>query len=102
MLTYTIENRDGVITVGMAGRIDNEGAVIFQEALDRAFAVNPQRVIFDLQSIAFINSTGIGKLLLFYKRLKNRNGEIAIAGIHDDVHTLFKAIRLDKLIPIER
>ena len=102
MLTYTIKNDDGAMKVTMAGRVDNEGAVPFQEALDRTFEVNPRSVAFDLSGVVFINSTGIGKLLLFYKRVKNRNGEIAITGINDDVYTLFKAIRLDKLIPIER
>lgn len=102
MLTYTIRNTDGKMMVTIAGRVDNEGALPFQEALDKTFEVNPRSVTLDLSEVAFINSTGIGKLLLFYKRVKNRSGEIAITGINDDVYTLFKAIRLDKLIPIER
>ncbi len=102
MLTYKIENSDGKMIVTLSGRVDNEGALPFQEALDKTFEVNPRSVVLDLSGIAFINSTGIGKLLLFYKRIKNRSGEIVITGINDDVHTLFKAIRLDKLIPIER
>ncbi len=102
MLTYTIKNAAGKMTVTIAGRVDNEGALPFQEALDKTFEVNPRSVVLDLTGVAFINSTGIGKLLLFYKRIKNRSGEITITGINDDVYTLFKAIRLDKLIPIER
>lgn len=102
MLTYTIEKRDGAMVIITEGRIDNEGAAAFQEALDRAFDANIPRISFDLSKISFINSAGIGKLLLFYKRVKNRNGTIVITGLSDDVNALFKAIRLDKLIPIER
>lgn len=102
MLSYTIKNNNGAVTVTVAGRVDNEGAIPFQESLDKTFEVNPRSVTFDLTDVAFINSTGIGKLLLFYKRVKNRSGEILITGINDDVYTLFKAIRLDKLIPIEK
>jgi len=102
VFSYTIQKKDNVLAISVSGRIDNEGAGDFQEALDKAFEVNPRTVSFDLTDVSFINSAGIGKILLFYKRIKNRNGEILITGINDDVYTLFKAIRLDKLIPIER
>ncbi|HSA34366.1 MAG TPA: STAS domain-containing protein [bacterium] len=102
MLTYTIEKRGGAMLITTEGRIDNEGAAIFQEALDRAFEANLPRISFDLAKLSFINSAGIGKLLLFYKRVKNRNGTVVITALNDDVNALFKAIRLDKLMPIER
>ncbi len=102
MLSYGIERQGPMVSVRLSGRIDNESGPVFQEALDKAFASNPSRISLDFGKVTFINSSGIGKLLLFYKQVHNRNGEIHIAGINDEVFTLFKAIRLDKLIPIEK
>lgn len=102
MLTYNVEKTEDGVSVILEGRIDNEGTTIFQESLDKLFEMNPQKVVLNLSSIGFINSSGIGKLLLFYKKFKNKGGDIIITGINDDVYTLFKAIRLDKLITIER
>jgi len=102
MLTYELERKETTMRVRLSGRIDNEGAAVFGSALDRAFLANPQRAALDLSQVAFINSAGIGKLLSFYKRMRNRDAEIRIEGINDDVFTMFKAIRLDKLIPIEK
>ncbi len=102
MRSYGIERKGPAVSVQLSGRIDNEGGPVFQEALDKAFALNPSRISLHLGEVTFINSAGVGKLLLFYKQVRNRNAEINIAGINDEVFTLFKAIRLDKLIPIEK
>ena len=102
MLNYNIEKSESSALIHLDGRIDNEGTVIFQEALDKLFEMNTSKVVFNFSSLDFINSSGIGKLLLFYKKFKNKEGDMLISGIKDDVFTLFKAIRLDKLIAIER
>jgi len=102
MLTYNLDRKEDGAFVSLAGRVDNEGTAVFQEALDKLFSMNPEKAIFDFTGLTFINSSGIGKLLLFYKKFKNKGGDIIISGINDDVYTLFKAIRLDKLITIER
>ncbi len=102
MLNYNIEKKEESILINLDGRIDNEGTVIFQEALDKLFDMETAKVVFNFSNLNFINSSGIGKLLLFYKKFKNKGGDILISGINDDVFTLFKAIRLDKLIAIER
>ncbi len=102
MLWYEVERKDPGVVIHLKGRIGNDGCARLQEALDRTVELNPPHIALDLGEVTFINSTGIGKLLLFYKRMRNRNAEIRIAGIQEDVFTLFKAIRLDKLIPIEK
>ncbi len=102
MLTYNIEKHEERTLINLEGRIDNEGTAIFQESLEKLFEIDTPKVVFNFSGLSFINSSGIGKLLLFYKKFKNKGGDIVISGINDDVFTLFKAIRLDKLIVIER
>jgi len=102
MLTYNIEKHEERALIAFEGRIDNEGTSVFQESLEKLFDLDASKVVFNFSNLIFINSSGIGKLLLFYKKYKNKGGDIVISGINDDVYTLFKAIRLDKLIVIER
>jgi len=102
MINFNIDHSEQVSTLTVKGRIDNEGIQGFQDALNALLEKESKTVILNLTIFGFINSSGIGKLLIFYKKSKNFGRETSINGISDDVFTLFKAIRLDKLIDIKR
>jgi anti-sigma B factor antagonist len=102
MFNYTIDAQNSELKLTVIGRVDNEGISAFQESLDKALERSEEKAVLDLSSLEFINSSGIGKLLIFYKKFKNTGREVQIEGISEDVFTLFKAIRLDKLIEIKR
>ena len=100
MLNYKIETKEDSAVLKIEGRVDNDGTAKFQEALDALGQTNVNKAVLDLRDLVFINSSGIGKLLIFYKKFKNLGKETVINGINDDIYTLFKAIRLDKLLKI--
>jgi anti-anti-sigma factor len=102
MLVYELIENGEEKKLVFDGRVDNEGTKIFQNGLDEILVKNFSKISLDFSKITFINSSGIGKLLLFYKKFKNKGGELVISGINDDVYALFKAILLDKLIKIEK
>ncbi len=102
MLNYTIENKDNELKLSIKGRVDSEGVADFQEAFDKILGMPEEKAFLDFSELQFINSSGIGKLLIFYKKYKNSGREVIIDGINEDIFTLFKAIRLDKLIEIKR
>lgn len=102
MLEYKLKNENDDTIVELTGRIDSEGAITFQHILDDVDKSGVKTLILNMNALQFINSAGIGKLLFFYKRFNNRGGTLLIKGIHDDIFSLFKAIKLDKLIPLEK
>lgn len=102
MFDYKIETKNNDLKLIVSGRIDSEGTAAFQESLNKVFEKPEEKAVLDLSGLLFINSSGIGKLLIFYKKFKNSGREIKIEGINEDVFALFKAIRLDKLIEIKR
>lgn len=102
MIDFKIDQNGTKVTLSIQGRIDNEGIQGFQDALNALLEKESQTVVLNFNKLEFINSSGIGKLLIFYKKSKNLGKETTIDGISDDIFTLFKAIRLDKLIDIKR
>jgi|GEM_PF-7065842 len=102
MLTTEIDRKDRSVYVRLSGRIDHDGVPAFQSVLDKVVGINPQVTMLDLTAVPFINSTGINYILLFYKRMLNRNADVRITGISDEVFTILKTIHLDRLIPIEK
>lgn len=102
MINFNIDHNDKISILTVTGRIDNEGIQGFQDALSALLEKDSKSVVLNFNQLEFINSSGIGKLLIFYKKSKNLGKETSIQGISDDIFTLFKAIRLDKLIDIKR
>lgn len=102
MLNIQIKENDGIIEVLIEGRIDNEGTQQFQDSLDEVLNKSGNKITLDLTKLEFINSSGIGKLLIFYKKARHSGIETEINGISEELFSLFRAIRLDKLIVIKK
>jgi anti-sigma B factor antagonist len=49
-----------------------------------------------------MGSVGIGKILMFFKSLMENKSIFEIKGIHENLYSCFKVIKLDKLFPISK
>ena len=90
----------GKITV--KGDLDSEQS---GEALRRAFALlfdrGKRTIILDLSDVQIINSYGIGKVLMCYKKLKAENGVLKVRPLQGFVKETFELLMLDKLLPVD-
>ena len=94
-------NLDGsTANIAVSGIIDNENAEELKKQLSEIQDKNIQDAILDLSLVPSITSSGIGKLLVFYKALDSKGGKISVNGIHSNLLKLFKSIKLDKLFQI--
>lgn len=101
MLNFSIKTNGDAVRLIFTGKVDNEGSVIFQQALDKIVEKNVLNVIFDFKGVELINSSSVGKLLNFYKKLINSGRNFCIDGISEEMLALFKAIGFDKCINIK-
>ena len=59
-------------------------------------------IILDFTQVKMIDSSGVGKLLLFQKELREKNGSLKIVNIRSEyVDKMFRMIHLDQVINIE-
>jgi anti-sigma B factor antagonist len=100
-MELNITKDDSKLLIEIIGAVDNESADElknhFQEIIEQDF----NEAVFNLQLVPFITSSGIGKLLVFYKNSAAKGRKMRIQGISDNLLDLFKSIKLDKLFPIE-
>ena len=57
-----------------------------------------KEVVIDFSGVNYIGSTGIGKLLLFYKTISQTGGAIKIVNMSEDLYKMFKIVKLDKVL----
>ncbi len=60
----------------------------------------PKRVIFDFNSVIFMDSAGIGLILGRYKTAMNYGGKLELINVRNNVKRIFEMSGLLKIIPI--
>lgn len=86
------------ITIG-GPRIDSVVAPQLKIDLEQAVAQAPKKIVLDLSSVEFMDSTGLGVFVSLLKKL-GPDGAIAVAGVKPAVLRLFQLTRLDTLFRI--
>ena len=77
MLDY--EKRDGTVYVRLDGELDHRRAGEIRAELDGLIAdPSVKRLVFDLNGLEFMDSSGIGMMIGRYKLMKNRGGSVAV------------------------
>ena len=95
-----VDNNEVVIKP--IGNIDFSNSQELKEELLQLFKQNYEKVVMDFSEIESIDSSGLGKLLLFHKKLKEKEGTFVIRNIESDyIKNMFEMIHLDKVIEIE-
>lgn len=89
--------------IKVQGDLDSEAS---GEALRKAFNdiydKGKRTVVLDLTGVQIINSYGIGKVLMCYKRLKADNGVLMVKPLSGFVKETFELLMLDKLLPEDK
>jgi anti-anti-sigma factor len=89
--------------IKVQGDLDSEAS---GEALRKAFNdiydKGKRTVVLDLTGVQIINSYGIGKVLMCYKRLKADDGVLMVKPLSGFVKETFELLMLDKLLPEDK
>lgn len=88
------------VNVQLVGNIDEKGAEEIKRRFMEIDLSSIKDVVFDFSGVTFIGSAGIGKLLLFYKNVAANGGQISINNMSQDIYTMFKVVKLDKIFKI--
>lgn len=82
----------------LEGRLDLVTAGDLRRAVEQAVAGGRTRVVADLSAVAFIDSSGLGALIGGLKHARQAGGELRMAGATQQVLTVLKLTRLDRVL----
>jgi anti-sigma B factor antagonist len=88
------------LIVKVSGSVDTSAAEKLRSELYKITGQKPKKVVMDLSMVPTMGSSGIGKILMFFKSLDSSKASFEIKGIHENLFNIFKAVKLDKLFPI--
>jgi len=88
--------------INITADLDSEVAgEALRKAFNDSFDSGKRTVVLDLSSVQIINSYGIGKVLMCYKRMKAENGILMVKPLQGFVKETFELLMLDKLLPVD-
>lgn len=88
----TVVRVEGQLIVGNR----QELKALVQEALE----AGQRRFLIDCTGTGYIDSSGLGALVTISKKVRESGGELRLAGLNEDLRSLFELTKLDSLFHI--
>ena len=89
--------------IKVQGDLDSEqSGEALRKAFNDLFDRGKRTIVLDLSEVQIINSYGIGKVLMCYKRLKAESGTLMVKPLQGFVKETFELLMLDKLLPVDQ
>ena len=99
-LRLDVSEQDGWSVLQVGGEIDVATAPRLREQLIKLVNEERFRIVVDLESVDFIDSTGLGVLIGALKRVRSRDGDLHLVCSDDRILRVFEITGLDQIFTI--
>jgi anti-sigma B factor antagonist len=82
------------------GEIDLHVSPNVAESLRAIIRKRPKRLVVDLARVSYIDSSGLAVLIEAMQNVEAYGGKFALAGLGEDVRTIFEIAKLDQVFRI--
>jgi anti-sigma B factor antagonist len=96
---YKVDQIDGCAIVRAGGEIDSHTVHAFHEVVTEAASL-ASRVVIDLAQVTFVDSSGLGGLILARKNARERGGSVSLVSPPPMVRRLLGSTRLHDVFDI--
>ncbi len=102
-MTFSLtKGKNGVVVVGVDGQlIVGNRQDMKQKVLDSLDA-GARKFVIDFTRTGYIDSSGLGVLVSLSKKIREQGGDLRLAGLNEDLQTLFELTKLDTLFAIAK
>ncbi|MBD0334488.1 MAG: STAS domain-containing protein [Cyanobacteria bacterium Co-bin13] len=82
------------------GILDSTQSEVFRKAVDEALAENYEIILIDLKKTTFIDSSGLGSLVMVLKKVRSADRKLYICCINDQVRMLFDLTGMNQVFAV--
>lgn len=94
--------KENVLIVRLSGELDHhEAEALRSEWKDKIYKNSIKHVILNLESVTFMDSSGLGVILGRYKEVLQLGGEMVVCSISPPIKRLFEMSGLFKIVRLE-
>lgn len=100
MLEIVVEQLDKGVTLTPDGEVDLSTSKDLQVALKGAMSGKPQRVVVNLESVPYMDSSGVATLVEAMQIARKQSSTLVLCAMQDKVRSIFEIARLDRVFTI--
>jgi anti-sigma B factor antagonist len=101
-LGLDVSHQGGWAVLSVAGEVDVATAPRLRERLVDLVTEGNTRIVVDLESVDFLDSTGLGVLVGALKRVRTHDGDLALVCTQPRILKVFEITGLTKVFSIHR
>ncbi|MCA9499297.1 MAG: STAS domain-containing protein [Nitrospirales bacterium] len=91
---------NGLPVVSLSGKLDIFSKNAFKETAEKYTDANSKGLILDFQGVTFLDSVGLGALVLLAKTFLKLKGRMIIVNPQEQVKRLLGEMHMEKIIPM--
>ncbi|MDF5712044.1 MAG: STAS domain-containing protein [Nostoc sp. S4] len=92
--------KDQVKVIKLSGNLNATTSQEFRQSITKIIEVGVKIVLLDFQDVTFMDSSGLGALVLAFKTLRAADIQLVICSINEQVRILFELTNMDKIFEI--
>lgn len=89
-----------VPVIKLSGIVNSTKSQELRQSITEILEQNAKIVLIDCQDVTFMDSSGLGSLVLAFKTLRAADIKLAICSINEQVRILFELTSMDKVFDI--
>lgn len=90
----------GAVVLALDGFLDAHTAPQFENAISDEAAAGHLRLVADCRKLSYISSAGLGVFMSFIEEIREKGGDIKLAGITPKVYQVFEVLGFHELFDI--
>jgi anti-sigma B factor antagonist len=91
---------NGVVVVAVDGQLIVGNRQELKQRILDALEAGDRKFLIDFTQTGYIDSSGLGVLVSLSKKIRDQGGDLRLAGLNEDLKTLFELTKLDTLFAI--
>ena len=95
-----VEEHGEVRGLACLGRMDAQVSGLLKDRIQELLDKGTTQLVVDMEGLEFLDSSGLGALVSCLRRIKEKKGEMKLAGLRPDVHAIFEITRVSRLFHI--
>ncbi|MFN6562132.1 MAG: STAS domain-containing protein [Nostoc sp. ChiSLP01] len=92
--------KEEVKVIKLSGSLNSTTSQEFRQNITKIIEVGVKTVLLDFQDVTFMDSSGLGALVLAFKTLRAADIQLVICSINEQVRILFELTNMDKIFEI--
>ena len=94
------DKKEKVTVLHLKGNLDAESVGGFKKTSYKLVEEGNFFLVINCSDLVFIDSMGLGAMISLLRRLRTQNGDLKVAGLNDEVRSVFEITRLHRLFDI--